>query len=99
MGSVTTLTPASTSEKLYFAFCQHPIFLGDQKSRIFNRVPSMNFFVTRPRGYKTFFMLNSTEHKISTAYRQMNKFLALSISDVVFIMLITGSTVAQWLSA
>ena len=38
-------------------------------------------------------MLNSTEHKILTAhknlrYRQMKKFLALSHSDVVFIMLI-----------
>ena len=46
-----------------------------------------------PRGYKTFFMLISTEHEISTAhnklkYRQMKKFLALSFSDVVFIMLI-----------
>ena len=34
-----------------------------------------------PRGYKTFFMLNSTEYKISTAhkilkFRQMKKFLA-----------------------
>ena len=47
----------------------------------------------RPRGYKTFFMLNSTEHEISTAqkklkYRQIKKFLALSFSDVIFIMLI-----------
>ena len=38
-------------------------------------------------------MLNSAEHEISTAhknlkYRQMKKFLALSLSDVVFIMLI-----------
>ena len=46
------------------------------------------------RGYKTFFMLNSTEHEISTAnkkklkYRQMKTFLALSFSDVVFILLI-----------
>ena len=37
-------------------------------------------------------MLNSNEHEISTAhlklkYRQMKKFLALSLSDVVFIML------------
>ena len=47
------------------------------------------------RGYITFFMLNSTEHEISTAakkklklYRQMKKFLAVSPSDVVFIMLI-----------
>ena len=45
----------------------------------------------RPRGYKTFFMLNSTEHEISTAhkklqYRHMTKFLALSLSDVIFIM-------------
>ena len=47
-----------------------------------------------PRGYKTFFMLNSTsdidstEHEISTAhkklkYRQMKKFLTLDLSDVV----------------
>ena len=47
---------------------------------------------TWPRGYKTFFMFNSID-KMSTAhkeikYRQMNKFLALSLSDVVFIMLI-----------
>ena len=38
-------------------------------------------------------MLNSTEHEISNAnkklkYRQMKKCLALSLSDVVFIMLI-----------
>ena len=36
-------------------------------------------------------MLNSTEHEISTAkkkYLQMKKFLALSLSNVVFIMLI-----------
>ena len=41
---------------------------------------------------ETFFMLNSIEHKISTAhkklkYLQIKKFLALSLSDV-FIMLI-----------
>ena len=38
-------------------------------------------------------MLSSTEHEISTAhkklkYRQVKKFLAFSLSDVVFIMLI-----------
>ena len=33
-------------------------------------------------------MLNSTEPEISTAHRQIKKFLALSLSDVVFIMLI-----------
>ena len=39
-------------------------------------------------------MLNSTEYEISTAkkkkktYRQIKKFLALSLSDLVFIMLI-----------
>ena len=44
------------------------------------------------RGYKTFSMLNSTELKISTVkklkYRKVKKILALSLSDVVFIMLI-----------
>ena len=39
-------------------------------------------------------MLNSTEHESSAVqkelkYQQMKKFLALSLSDVVFIMLIT----------
>ena len=33
-------------------------------------------------------MLNSTEHEISTAHEQMKKFLALSLSDSAFIMLI-----------
>ena len=46
----------------------------------------------RPGGYTTFFMLNSTEHEISTAhkklqYRKIKTFLALSLSDAVFIML------------
>ena len=45
-------------------------------------------------GMKTaFFMLNSTEPEISTAlkklkYRQIKKFLALSLSDDVFMMLV-----------
>ena len=44
------------------------------------------------RGYKTFFMLNSTEHEISTAhkklkYQQIKKSFASSLSDVGFIML------------
>ena len=48
---------------------------------------------TRSRGNKSFFMLNSLEHEIPAAqkklkYRQMKKLLALSLSDVVFIMLI-----------
>ena len=46
-----------------------------------------------PEVIKLFFMLNSTEHEIYTAnkklkYRQMKTFPALSLSDVVFIMLI-----------
>ena len=51
-------------------------------------------FRTWPRGYKTFFVLNSTEHEISSAHKnlkneqQMEKFLALNISDVVFILLL-----------
>ena len=32
-------------------------------------------------------MLNSAEHEITIAHKQMMKFLALSLSDVVFIML------------
>ena len=45
------------------------------------------------RGYKTFFFLNSTEHEIVTAhikikYWQVKMYLALSLSDYVFIMLI-----------
>ena len=44
-------------------------------------------------GYKTFFMLDSTEHVISTAHKNLNAkkirlFLAFKFSDVVFSMLI-----------
>ena len=46
----------------------------------------------RPRGYKTFFVLNSTEHEISTAYKTKiptnEEVPVLSLSDVLFIMLI-----------
>ena len=31
--------------------------------------PCKDTLSPRPRGYKTFFMLNSTEHEISTAYK------------------------------
>ena len=49
-------------------------------------------------------MLSSSEHEISTGlfkklkYRQMKKFLALSQSDVVFIMLINAKmpTIVGW---
>ena len=30
------------------------------------------FLRSRPRGYKTFFMLNSTEHEISSAHKNYN---------------------------
>ena len=41
------------------------------------------------RGYKTFFMLSSSEHKFHLLIKtKMPKFLALSLSDVVFIILI-----------
>ena len=40
--------------------------------------PAYKINLSRPRGYKTFFVLNSTEHEISTAhkklkYREMKK--------------------------
>ena len=41
-----------------------------------------------PQCYKNFFMLNSTEHEISTAHKHQMKFLALSLSGVVFILLL-----------
>ena len=56
---------------------------------------------TRPGGYKTLSMLNSTEHEISTTYKNVktkiptkNNFLALSLSDVVFIVLINVKMLA-----
>ena len=47
----------------------------------------------RPRGYKTFFMLNSTDHEISTAHKTKirtneDSSCSSSLSDLVFIMLI-----------
>ena len=34
-----------------------------------NEENQARFFFARARGYKTFFMLNSAEHKISTAHK------------------------------
>ena len=47
---------------------------------------------SRPLGYKTSFVLNSTEHEISTAHREtkIKNFLVFKLSDVVFIMLINA---------
>ena len=46
---------------------------------------------TRPGGYKSFFMLNGAPNvncSYKQKYRQIKKFIALSLSGVVFIMLI-----------
>ena len=43
---------------------------------------------TRPRGYKLFFILNSTEHESSTAHKTKIPTNEENLSDVVFIMLI-----------
>ena len=47
---------------------------------------AIEVLLKRPRGYITFFMLNSTELKLK--YGQTKKCFALSLSGVVFIMLI-----------
>ena len=54
---------------------------------------SIFYVFSQAPSYKTLFMLNSTDHKNSTAhkkleYRQIKQFLVLCLSDVVFIMLI-----------
>ena len=53
-------------------------------------IVTLEHFMPMPQGYKTFSC--STEHEISTAHYTkiplIKKFLALSLSDVVFIMLI-----------
>ena len=49
--------------------------------------------MTRPRGYKVFFMVNSNVHEILTSHKKTNMyakykaFVALKLSDVVFILL------------
>ena len=65
----------------------------DKRQEPYSHVCSDSPFLpfNRTRGYKTFFTLNSTEHVISNVhkkikYRQIKKFLALSLSDVVFIL-------------
>ena len=49
--------------------------------------------IIRPRGYKSFFTLNSAEHEISSANKtkipkSKEVFFALNLLDVVFIILI-----------
>ena len=56
----------------------------------------LSFLVLRewPHGYKILFLLNSTEHKILAAHKNLNSekimrfSFAFQLSDVVFIMLI-----------
>ena len=56
---------------------------------LFSSLPSICLTLTElwPRGYKTSFILNSAEHEI-TKMPTNEAFLALNLSDVVFIMLI-----------
>ena len=35
-------------------------------------LPNLFYYKTRPRGYKTFFVLNSVEHEILNAYKYKN---------------------------
>ena len=64
------------------------MFACDYVCRVVNERRQCSFQVQpiyqAPR-YKTFFMLNSTEHEISATYK---KYFALNLSAVVFIMLI-----------
>ena len=51
-----------------------------------------SYATIRPRGYKTFFMLNSTEHDfyllIETKMLKIKTLIAFKLSNAVFIMLI-----------
>ena len=51
-----------------------------------------SYLEAKPRGYKTFSVLNSTEHESSTAhnylkYRHMKKFLALSLRCCIIMLI------------
>ena len=62
-------------EKIYKSFQAHLDKINMAKSKFLIRT---HYFINpsslkaRPRGYKTFFMLNSTEHEISTAYKKLD---------------------------
>ena len=73
---------------MYFNRC----YISFSVSEI-SRFYSLSHAEQSPRVVKLFFMLNSVEHEISTdhknlKYCKVKKFLALSLSDVVFIILI-----------
>ena len=46
-----------------------PHFINDLSDNIRSSVHLLKMTVSRPPGNKTFFMLNSTEHEISTAHK------------------------------
>ena len=48
------------------------LFLAHRTRRTFSKVVSDLSLLTRPRGYKTFFVLNSTEHEILNAHKYKN---------------------------
>ena len=70
------------------------ILLTNARGQVEFYTPDIPIIIyTWPRGYKTFSMLNSTEHEISTAHKSKmpannEVIILLSLSDVVFIMLI-----------
>ena len=59
---------------------------------VLKRQESINSLNAGPEIINLFFMLNSTEHELSSAkklkYRQIKNVLALSLTDVVLILLI-----------
>ena len=52
------------------------------------RVKGNVIFTDLTGSYKTFFIVNAAEQETSTAQKRLKKYLTLSLSKVVFIMLI-----------
>ena len=63
---------------LKHAFVSHlTLFILDTGTRVLpqilnNKMIKRHFIKSKPQGYKSFFMLNSTEHEISTAHKNQN---------------------------
>ena len=74
--------------------CSRLIGVLTEDSNVLNTIllPDKMTQTNIPGGYKTFFLLNSTEYEISTAYQKLvtkyKELLSITYINVVFIMLI-----------
>ena len=94
VGILTCISMMNTTSERpkarHFYICWYLSFYEQLKFRAHLSLARKKFhnLGARPRGYESFYTLNSTEHEISTAHINSRTFLAFKLPDVVLTILI-----------